>query len=72
MTGLLNVLRQRWKSRTYRATVILAVISGIELSSGLILDWLHVPAHLKPWALMVWPLTMLAMREVTTAALADK
>ncbi len=65
-----QVLRQRWKSKTYRAAVLLALLSGIEISSGFFAG--HVPDAVRPWLVMAWPLLMMLMREVTTASLAEK
>ena len=67
---MLNILRQRWKSKTYRAAVLLALISGVEVSSGFIAG--QLPAIIRPWLVMVWPLAMMLLREVTTASLAEK
>lgn len=67
---ILKILRQRWKSKTYRANLILALLTGIEVSSGWISSFF--PPALRPWLIMAWPLTMAVMREVTTAALSEK
>lgn len=66
----MNKIIQRLHSKTYLTAVALAAISAIEINAQLLTGW--VPAEYKPWLLMVWPVAMLTLREVTTGALSDK
>ncbi len=62
--------RKRLKSKTYLVAIVGAVITGIEASSGFVSDFL--PAAVRPYLVLVWPLLMLGMREFTTSAIAEK
>ena len=48
----------------------MAVISIIELNSKLLTQYL--PPEYADYVLLVWPIAMLTLREVTTGALSDK
>lgn len=63
-------LLQRLKSKTYWAALVGALLTAIEANSGLISQFL--PAATRPYIVMLWPVLMLALREVTTTALSDK
>lgn len=61
---------QRLKSRTYWAALFLAALTIIEAHVDIVA--LIIPASWLPYWPLVFPLVMMIMREVTTAALADK
>lgn len=67
---MLELLRQRWESRTYRAAMILAALTIVEANYGILTPLL--PALLQPYAVLLWPIAMMFCREITTTALSDK
>jgi len=66
----MNPIIQRLKSRTYWVAILGALLTAIEANSGFISS-LMPPAYGK-YAVMLWPVLMLTLREITTSALADK
>ena len=66
----MNLILQRLKSKTYWAALIGAVLTAIEANSGFFSQ--YFPPAYRPYIPMLWPVLMLALREVTTTALADK
>jgi hypothetical protein len=67
---MLNLIKQRLKSKTYQAALLGAVLTIIEAQSGYLSSF--VPVEYRRYAVMLWPLVMLTLREVTTTALAEK
>lgn len=61
---------QRLKSKTYWAGMIGLALTAMEINSGIITGWM--PPDWRPFAVMLWPLTMFTLRELTTTALGDK
>ena len=66
----MTALLQRLKSRTYWVAIIGALLTIVEANSGFISSFL--PTAYAKYAVMLWPVLMLTLREVTTTALADK
>jgi uncharacterized membrane protein len=66
----MNALIQRLKSKTYWAAIIGALLIVVEQNSGIFS--LYLPADMRTAAVMLWPVIMIALREVTTSALSDK
>ena len=66
----MDALIQRLKSKTYWAAIIGALLTGLDAQSGFFSQ--YFPPAYRVYVPMLWPLLMLAMREVTTTALADK
>ena len=66
----MNLLLQRLKSKTYMTAIVGALLTIIEANSGFISGFL--PAAYAKYAVMLWPVLMLTLREITTSALADK
>jgi hypothetical protein len=66
----MDILIQRLKSKTYWAAIIGAVLTVMDAQGGYFSQ--YFPAWYRPYALMFWPVLMLALREVTTTALAEK
>jgi len=66
----MNAIIARLKSKTYWAAMLGALLTAIEIHSGLLAGLL--PEAYRAWAVMFWPVAMVALREVTTAALSDK
>lgn len=66
----MDAILQRLKSKTYWAAIIGALITGLDAQSGFFSQ--YFPVQYRPFVPMLWPILMLAMREVTTTALADK
>ena len=66
----MNKIIQRLKSKTYWAGMLGLALTVIELNSGLITGWM--PAEYRPFAVLLWPLAMFTLREITTTALIEK
>lgn len=66
----MNLLLQRFKSRTYWVAVIGALLTTIEVNSGFLGSF--VPMPYRNYIIMLWPVLMLFLREITTSALTDK
>lgn len=66
----MNAIIQRLKSKTYWAALIGAILSAVEVNSGFIGSLM--PENYRAWAIMFWPVMMIVLREMTTAALSDK
>jgi len=65
-----DLLIQRLKSKTYWAALIMSALTIIEANTGLLAGLL--PASLRPYSSLIFPMVMMVMREFTTTALADK
>lgn len=65
-----KLILKRLKSKTYWAAIIGALLALVEQSSGAISTLL--PVGMRPMAVMLWPILMITLREVTTGALGDK
>lgn len=66
----MNLLLQRLKSRTYWIAIIGALLTAIEVNSGFLGSF--VPMPYRDYIIMLWPVLMLFLREITTSALTDK
>ena len=66
----MNLLLQRLKSRTYWIAIIGALLTAIEVNSGFLGSF--VPMPYRNYIIMLWPVLMLFLREITTSALTDK
>jgi uncharacterized membrane protein len=66
----MNAIKQRLKSKTYWAAIIGALLVIIEQNSGVFSTFL--PYSVRATAVMLWPVLMITLREVTTSALSDK
>lgn len=66
----MNSIIQRLKSKTYWVAIVGALLTVIEANSGFIGQF--VPAPYRAYIIMLWPVLMLVLRELTTTALANK
>lgn len=66
----MNPILQRLKSKTYWVAIVGALLTVIEANSGFIGQF--VPAPYRAYIIMLWPVLMLVLRELTTTALANK
>jgi uncharacterized membrane protein len=66
----MNPIIQRLKSKTYWVAIVGALLTVIEANSGFIGQF--VPAPYRAYIIMLWPVLMLVLRELTTTALANK
>jgi hypothetical protein len=66
----MNILIQRFQSKTYWVAILGAPLTIIEANSGFISSFL--PAAYAKYAVMLWPVLMLTLRELTTSALSEK
>ena len=67
---MIDKIRQRLRSKTYRAAMALTLLSAIEVKAQFISGFL--PVQYRAYLLFVWPFAMLTLREITTSALSDK
>ena len=67
---MIELLKQRMRSKTYLTALAMAVISIIEINSRIITQ--YIPTEYAGYVVLAWPVLMLTLREVTTVALADK
>ena len=66
----MNAIIQRLKSKTYWVALVGALLTVIEANSGIIGQF--IPTPYRAYIIMLWPVLMLILRELTTSALADK
>jgi hypothetical protein len=67
---MMQLILKRLKSKTYWVAVTAALLTIIEANSGLLAGLL--PEGYSKFALLLWPVLMITLREVTTGALSDK
>ena len=67
---MFTLLKQRLQSKTYQVALLGAVLAIIEAQSGYLSGF--VPMEYRRYAVMLWPVLMLTLREVTTTALSEK
>lgn len=65
-----DAIVKRLKSKTYWAAVIGALLLVVEHNSGIFSTFL--PESIRNMAVLMWPVLMVMLREVTTTALAEK
>ena len=66
----MDKIKARFKSKTYWLAMTGAVLTVLEVNSGLITQF--VGADMRPYLIAFWPVVMLFAREITTTALSDK
>jgi uncharacterized membrane protein len=66
----MNPILQRLKSKTYWVALVGALLTVIELNSNFIGQFIPLPY--RTYIIMLWPVLMLTLREVTTSALSAK
>jgi len=66
----MELLIKNLGSRTVKVALLLGLISGIESQVQFFSQFI-APAY-RPYLFMVWPMAMIAMRNITTTALAEK
>ena len=66
----MDALKQRLKSKTYWAAIIMAILGVLEQQYTLISQF--VPSKWLPLLPIAFPLVMMALREITTTALSEK
>jgi uncharacterized membrane protein len=66
----MNAIVQRLKSKTYWVALVGALLTAIEANSGFLGQF--IPAPYRAYIIMLWPVLMLILRELTTSALAEK
>lgn len=68
---MLGKIKQRLKSKTYWAAIVGAVLMILEANGAGIFSQ-FVSEAARPYLVMLWPAVMVALRELTTDALANK
>ena len=66
----ITAVKQRLKSKTYWVALVGAFLTVLEANSGFIGQFM--PAEYRAYIVMMWPVLMLVLRELTTSALSDK
>lgn len=66
----MELVMQRFKSKTYWVALIGALLTVLEANSGFFGQFIPLPY--RTYIVLLWPVLMLVLREVTTTALADK
>jgi uncharacterized membrane protein len=66
----MQALIQRLKSKTYWVAIIGALLTAVEVNSGFLGSFIPMPY--RNYVILLWPVLMVLLREVTTSALADK
>ena len=66
----MKAIIKRLKSKTYWAAILGALLVVIEQNSGIFS--LYLPESVRSMAVLMWPVLMVALREVTTKSVADK
>jgi uncharacterized membrane protein len=66
----MNAILQRFKSKTYWVAIVGALLTAVEVNSGFLGSFIPMPY--RNYIIMLWPVLMLVLREITTTALADK
>ena len=67
---MFSLIIKNLSSRTVKLALLLALISGIEVQAGFFSQF--VPLAYRPWLIMIWPVAMVIMRNITTTALSEK
>jgi len=66
----MNAIIQRLKSKTYWVAILGALLTAVEVNSGFLGSFIPMPY--RNYVILLWPVLMVLLREVTTSALADK
>ena len=64
---MLDKLRHRLVSKTYLSALLLGAITAIEMNNQFLSSFF--PEEYRPFLLMIWPVTMMTLREMTNAEL---
>lgn len=56
-------------SKTYATALLLGLITAVEMNTQLLSQF--IPEIYRPWLLMIWPVTMMTLREMTNSALSE-
>ena len=67
---MFKLIKQRLSSKTYWVALIGALLTAVETNSGFFGQYIPLPE--RTYIVMLWPVLMLALREVTNSALSDK
>jgi len=66
----MNTIIQRLKSKTYWVAILGALLTAVEVNSGFLGSFIPMPY--RNYVILLWPVLMVILREVTTSALSDK
>jgi uncharacterized membrane protein len=66
----MNPILQRFKSKTYWVAILGALLTAVEVNSGFLGSFIPMPY--RNYVILLWPVLMVILREVTTSALSDK
>lgn len=66
----MNFIIQRLKSKTYWVAILGAILTIMDAHSQFFASL--IPAEYGKYLVMLWPVVMITLREVTTTALSEK
>jgi len=66
----MKAIIKRLKSKTYWAAIIGALLLVLEQNSGVFSA--HLPESVRSIAVLIWPVLMVALRELTTKPVSEK
>lgn len=66
----MKAIVKRLKSKTYWAAILGALLMVVEHNSGFF--GAYLPESVRSMAVVLWPVLMVALREVTTTAVSEK
>ena len=66
----MDAIIARLKSRTYWVAIIGALLTIADAQAGFLSSF--APVEYRPYLVMLWPVLMITLREVTTTALSQK
>lgn len=66
----MRAIIKRLKSRTYWVAILGSILVMLEQNGGVISGYL--PAEYRSLAVLLWPVLMVALREMTTKPVGDK
>jgi uncharacterized membrane protein len=70
LKATMRALIKRLKSKTYWAAIVGATLVVVEQNSGILSAYL--PESIRTMAVLLWPVIMVALREVTTKPVSAK
>lgn len=66
----MDLIIQRLKSKTYWVAILGALLTIADAQAGFLSGF--APVEVRPYLVMLWPVMMLTLREVTAGALSQK
>lgn len=67
---MIENLKKRMVSKTYLSALVLGLVTAVDMNTQVLSGLL--PEQYRPYLLMIWPVTMMTLREMTKGALGDE